>query len=202
MIINLNVKRLIIISLFTLSAFFLSLSFCYGQEMNASIVSYKAEESYLKLSDSVIKSEIAFFNIKATICQYKFPKIKVNEIVLKSCTDSSVYFEKGNIYANEIEVAILSTNQTLKPRITGIYYFRYKYVFWFPNSAINDIFYPKFCHENSRRNKPILSDCKVFQSEDKRRIYIYMLNGEGENQYEITWVIQDDEYYSRVIDVI
>ncbi|WP_315823560.1 hypothetical protein [Paraflavitalea speifideaquila] len=40
------------------------------------------------------------------------------------------------------------------------------------------------------KNKPVAVDCKAFRSADKQRVYIYMVNGEGRDRYEVTWVIQ------------
>jgi len=42
--------------------------------------------------------------------------------------------------------------------------------------------------------------CKVYLSKDKKRIYIYMMNGDGAGSYEVTWIIQNKKYKRRVID--
>ncbi|MCK4679306.1 MAG: hypothetical protein KAT48_14325 [Bacteroidales bacterium] len=195
-------RRTLISTLFAITIILLTEQVSFGQENDDNQATYKGNESFLKLPDGVVKREIAFFNIKASTSPESFPKIKVNEIFLKKCTDSFAFFEKGNIYASEIIVSIQSENIAIISRIKEVFYIHYKYGFFLPDSAINDIYDPIFCHNYTKRNKPIASDCKVFQSEDERRIYIYMLNGHGEGSYEVTWVIQDNKYYTRVIDPI
>jgi hypothetical protein len=71
----------------------------------------------------------------------------------------------------------------------------------FPPSSFTGIYEPHFCGvgKKGRLESPYN---KVFQSEDKRRIYIYMLNGEGADRYEVSWVIQDGKYCTRVIDPV
>jgi hypothetical protein len=174
----------------------------FGQENDDNRAIYKEDESFLKLPDGEIKREIASFSIKASNKLKNFQKAKVNEIPLKKCSDSFAFFEKGNIYASEIIVSIEIENTSSKSKIAYIQYLHYKYGFDLPDSVIKDIYDPIFCHSYTKSNKPIASDCKVFRSEDERRVYIYMLNGQGDRRYEVTWVIQDDRYYGRVIDVV
>ncbi len=197
-----QINRFLIIIIFAVISTSFSKQFCYGQRNQDNKIIYNKDESFLNLPDGVIKSEIAFFNLKSSDSSGYTAKIKVNKIAHKSCTDSTAFFSKGNIYIKEILVGISSENIDQKSRIKTIYYGKYKYGFVLPDSIVNDIYDPVFCHEYSKRNKPIKSDCKVYQSEDKRRVYIYMLNGKGEERYEVIWIIQDDQYYSRVIDVI
>lgn len=40
----------------------------------------------------------------------------------------------------------------------------------------------------------------VYLSDDKRKIYIYLLNKDNTGGYEVTWVIQDKQYLRRVLD--
>lgn len=37
---------------------------------------------------------------------------------------------------------------------------------------------------------------------DNGRIYIYMIAGVDRERYEVTWVIKDSKFYTRVIDPI
>jgi hypothetical protein len=72
-----------------------------------------------------------------------------------------------------------------------------------PDSAFAGIFEPKFCKTILEgKHEKTVSNCKLFWSEDKRRRYIYMINGSGESTYEVTWVIEDCKYKLRVIDKI
>lgn len=174
----------------------------FGQENDENQTTYNGNESFLKLPEGVIKNEIAFFCIKALNGKESLPIVRLNEIPLKKCSNSFVFFEKGNLYASEIIVSIYSENAAVKSKITEVKYIHYKYGFSLPDSAINDIHNSIFCTEYTKSGKPIASNCKVYQSEDEKRIYIYMLNGQGERRYEVTWVIQDNKYYTRVIDTV
>jgi len=68
-----------------------------------------------------------------------------------------------------------------------------------PATTFNDLYEPVFCKANTSSNT---SKCNsaVYLSADKRKIYIYMLNSDGSNGYEVTWVIQDKQYLRRVVD--
>ncbi|MBS1744582.1 MAG: hypothetical protein JST21_00285 [Bacteroidetes bacterium] len=67
-----------------------------------------------------------------------------------------------------------------------------------PLSAFADLYEPKFYFTDANGNKKTY--CNVYRSADKRKYYIYMLNGEGNGRYEVTWVIEDKHYLRRVVD--
>lgn len=72
---------------------------CFSQAIDT-IPDIKGEvDGFMKLNDGVIKREIAFFNIASSFTTEtdSFPKIKVNEIPLLTCTDSSASFSDSNI---------------------------------------------------------------------------------------------------------
>ena len=84
-------------------------------------------------------------------------------------------------------------------------YLHYKYQIILPDSAIAGIINPRFCINpkvNYKIGKATSTVCRVFQSPDKKRVYIYMLNGAGAEQYEVTWVINENKYYGRIIDKV
>jgi hypothetical protein len=192
----------------------------------------KGDEGFEKLKDSVLKKEIAFFTISGSINTdaVGFIKTKVNEIPLVTCTDSSAYFEKGNLYASEIIVSIHSekfdtaghkltyvdnsvpflnlidnkpfwgTDGSIpKEKIMRVRFIHVKYQLLLPESALAGLYEPNFCYREKTTGKQT-AFCKVFRSTDKRRIYIYMVNSDGAGAYEVTWVIQDSKYLTRVID--
>ncbi len=77
-----------------------------------------------------------------------------------------------------------------------------------PDSALDGIYEPNFVNYRKSKGKkkvdkfPVPSHYKILQSADKRRIYIYMVNGTGAGKYEVTWAIVDGKYYTRVVDSI
>lgn len=67
-----------------------------------------------------------------------------------------------------------------------------------PPAAYTDLYEPKLYFKDAGGNTKTY--CNVYVSPDHRKIYIYMLNGEGTGRYEVTWVIQDKHYLRRVVD--
>lgn len=175
---------------------------CIGQTNETFPDKIKNKESFIYLSDTVIRKEIALFSIKGSseTMTDSYIKPELIEIPLIRCTDSSAYFNKGNIYSSEIIVGIYSEKGVSKSRIKEVKFIHSKYLLILPDSAFKDLYNPIFCLKNTDNKKIISTNCKVFQSEDKRRVYIYMLNGEGTSRYEVTWVIKNSTYYIRIMD--
>lgn len=163
------------------------------------------KESFMNLNDSVMRKEIASFSIKGSSLAKKdsLSKVNLQEISLKKCSENFAYFEKGNLYNSEIIIDLISESESSKTKLKEIrlIYGRYGLVI-LPDSAITGIYNPKFCEKYTKREKPIKSNCKVLRSEDKRRVYIYLVNREELNPYEVIWILQDEKYYTRVIDYI
>lgn len=66
-----------------------------------------------------------------------------------------------------------------------------------PPVALSDLFEPLFMYRDGGQPK---THDGVYQSADKKTVYIYMLNKEGNGYYEVTWVIRDNAYLRRVVD--
>lgn len=67
-----------------------------------------------------------------------------------------------------------------------------------PQAAYSDLYEPQFFFTDANGKKKTY--CNVYRSADKRKYYIYMVNGSGRGRYEVTWVIQDKQYLRRVVD--
>lgn len=67
-----------------------------------------------------------------------------------------------------------------------------------PQTAFFDLYEPKLFYTDAKGKQKTF--CNVYRSPDKRKYYIYMVNGEGTGRYEVTWVIQDKKYLRRVVD--
>ena len=68
-----------------------------------------------------------------------------------------------------------------------------------PATAFFDLYEPRFCSPDASARK-IACNTRLYLSNDKRKIYIYMLNSNGKGGYEVTWIIEDKKYLRRVID--
>lgn len=161
-------------------------------------------ESWVNVQDTVIKNEVAQFSLTGA------PHRGHGEVLgaallpvkLKRCNDTFAYFDRGSIYAIEVIIDIYLTQAAANRQIEKIDLIFYKTPLVLPDSAFKGIYGPKVCTQFTRKNRPVAADCKAFQSADKRRVYIYMLNGEGQHRYEVTWVIQDRKYLTRIIDPV
>lgn len=203
-----NMRLIIIIALF-----FLAAETCYGQK----------NESYSALPESIVKREIAFF-VKAASGMLIDSSLLLTEIKLSRCSNDFVIFESGNLIALDKLISIYSKPVNLNSitltdkgklwgisedlpttQISEVRFLHYKYQLLLADSAISGLYNPKFCINPKKNNKigeATSTNCKAYQSKDKRRVYIYMLNGEGAEQYEVTWIINESNYYGRVIDKV
>jgi hypothetical protein len=68
-----------------------------------------------------------------------------------------------------------------------------------PSAAFSDLYEPRLCGPDESTGK-IACNTRLYISNDKRKIYIYMLNSSGKGGYEVTWIIEDKKYLRRVID--
>lgn len=200
---------------------------CFSQAIDT-IPDIKGEvDGFMKLNDGVIKREIAFFNIASSFTTEtdSFPKIKVNEIPLLTCTDSSASFSDSNItvqiygskfipgghkltYVKSPDASLIliddkpfweTDGEVPNEKIKSVVFRHGKYQMTLPDNAISDLYEPNFCTKN-RGTGTTTFHCKVYRSDDKKRVYIYMVNSDGAGGYEVTWVIQDSKYYTRVVD--
>ncbi len=156
-------------------------------------------------------------------------KNPLREILPWQCNDSLIIYDKGNFFGPMLYIQIRisnfdSTGHTLKYNKDQLKFIDNQ-TFWgtsgelpkrrirlceftshihkpnaIPYVAYNDLFEPELCtHTNSKKMK-FLTKCRVFQSADNKRVYIYMLNGEGTSEYEVTFIIENTQYLMRVID--
>lgn len=201
---------------------------CLGQTDETIPYTKGDDESFIKLLDGVLKREIASFNIASSFETKtdSFPKTKMNEIPLLNCTDSSATFSKGGIMVEIYSAKFDTTGHKLsydhsqrpfltlidnksfwgtdggvpKERIKSVIFTHEKYQITLPETAVAGLYEPNFCTKDQQTRKLKTIHCKVFRSDDKRRVYIYMVNSDGAGGYEVTWVIQDSKYYIRVVD--
>jgi hypothetical protein len=150
-----------------------------------------------------VKAEMLFFSIKASESGRISSNVNLRGIPLTKCSDSIAFFQIGNLRYSELMVGMESEYTDSIKNLKMIYLIYGKYgLYYLPKESFADLQYPVFCEKHTKRGKPLKYNCKVFQSEDKKRVYIYMLNGDGKNNYEVTWVIQDRKFYLRVIDSV
>jgi hypothetical protein len=211
--------------IFVLFLIFLNI-ICFGQSTEPDQDIRVNKERLLNLKDGVIKREISFFSISSAFYAMKdYPKNTVNEIPILSFTDTTAIFKKDSLlikifltrfdtightltyYKSQLRSLALidgkpffgTDGEVPRTRIKSVIFQNGKQLFRFPAYAISGLYEPNFYYRNFQDNTLQLT-CKVFQSLDKRRHYIYMQNSDGAGGYVLTWVIQDNKYLTRVID--
>jgi hypothetical protein len=159
--------------------------------------------NFKELNDEILKKEIGLFTITGG-GRSKTDSLAalLTPVKLRKCADSFLYFEKGNLYALSLLIDVTSKKTPTGTAIDEIRYVFYKPMVLLPASAFADLPDPVFCTSYSRKGKSVACNAKAFWSVDKRRVYIYMLNGKGAGRYEVTWVLTDRKYVTRVVDAV
>jgi len=163
-------------------------------------------ESLTGISDSLLKKEIASFTIKGSSF-YKadsLSKATLIEIPIRNCSDKEVHLSwstfagpvstfihlyfKGQVPDKTLDTIALVTHSHFLVR--------------FPRAAFQGLNQPNACSfsRGGKKSKFFSPYYKAFYSADKKRLYIYMLGGIGSGKYEVTWVIVEDRYYTRILD--
>ena len=163
-------------------------------------------ESLTDISDSLLKKEIASFTIKGSSF-YKadsLSKATLIEIPIRHCSDKEVHLSwstfagpvstfihlyfKGQVPDKTLDTIALVTHSHFLVR--------------FPRAAFQGLNQPNTCSfsGSGKKSKFFSPYYKAFYSADKKRLYIYMLGGIGSGKYEVTWVIIEDRYYTRILD--
>ncbi|MBI2730274.1 MAG: hypothetical protein HYX40_05925 [Sphingobacteriales bacterium] len=133
---------------------------------------------YLQFQNSTIKVKIttdAFDSTKNKISRITGHVVKIN--------NRPFYGNYGNKPTTAIkEVLVIINKDTVA----------------IPPVAYNDLFNIQFSYTDKAGIER--SKNGVYLSDDKRKIYIYLLNKDSSGGYEVTWVIQDKQYLRRVLD--
>jgi hypothetical protein len=192
---------------------------CYGQQA----------ESFFELKDEQIKKEISSFNLSGRDTTVSSALLK--EIPLYNCTSGELYFSWKStfihVYASAFDsskhsilLKDVSSSEVLidnnlawgvgdkmpNRQIDSVFFVAHAhFLVKFPAAAFRGLYEPHFCNVAQKAGKGDSINSvynRVFQSADGRRIYIYMINGEGANRYEVTWIVENSKYYGRVVDSV
>ena len=209
--------------LITLFVILFTITICNGQNLLTNID--RERESFDSLDEGLIKKDIANFNIAGGNYEHRNKLIKLNltKIPISNYNETSTRFALNGIsiyiqskpfeskkhkltYSNSDnkilelidEKPIWGTDGGLPTeRIARILCVVGQNKFVIPEVALKNLFEPNFCYNS---NSEVDCHCEVFRSLDGKRIYIYMLNGDGAGGYEVTFVIEKERYTKRVID--
>lgn len=194
-------------------------SFCFAQD---DIPTYHNKfESFAKVREQDIRNDLASFTLGGLV--ESVGKEPLASMPVTKYTDDYIEFSQDNIHVKIVSGYFDKTKHKLQ-------YYDEKYVVRIdnkpfygvdgqmpkktiesidvifgsdtvhvPKMAYADLYEPRFCANDINSGK-INCNTRVYLSNDKKRIYVYMLNSSGKGGYEVTWVIQDKKYLKRVID--
>jgi len=165
-------------------------------------------ESFENLTDTLIKKEIALFNFKGSSFLSSDSSVKkpsLREIPLRNCNGNTISLNKGNTFITLRFSPDLDNRYAGTNKLDSIFLVTHSH-YWvkIPKSAYRGLQHPLACNSDVRgkRQRFVSAFYKAFESVDRRQIYIYMIGGLDRARYEVTWIIQNDEYYGRIIDDI
>lgn len=163
----------------------------------------QTSESLADLQDSIMRKEIASFSLKgATLFKNDTStRPKLTEIPISSCKGGTINFRKGSDGVEILSRIDSATHRSMVDMVVCILHSHY--LVDIPKASYAGLYDPNISCDSIFGKKRVIfysSTCKVFASEDESRMYVYMQNGSGANRYEVTWVINREKYYTRVVD--
>ena len=179
---------------------------CFGQTDSLSI---KVDSvNFIGLSDSLIKSEIAFFTINGSVFKKtdSSSKVVLTEIPVRNCSENEVHLSLSTFTSSvSTFIHLYFKGEVSNKTLDSIFLVTHSH-FWvkFPDNSFQGLIQSNSCNfsSNGKQDKFFSPYFKAFYSEDKKRLYIYMLGGTDSNKYEVTWVVINDKYYTRIIDSV
>ena len=199
----------------------LALTWCFsGTAQELDFRDYRTKkESFTKISEKDVRADVASFaigGIDESIGKLPLPKIGVNKF-----ENNFMSFEGENIRAIITTGRFEPTKHKLtkdEDHIVKIdnkpFYGNYgdmpanhiqslivlvdKDTVAIPPAAYTDLCNVNFTYRDKSGTER--SNNGIYLSKDKRKIYVYLLNKDGQGGYEVTWVIQDKKFLRRVLD--
>jgi hypothetical protein len=174
----------------------------HGQTGNAN------SESLAGISDPLMKREIASFTITGTSF-HKSDSLSnqgLAAIPVSHCSDKEVHFSWSTFPGSvNTFIHLYFKGEIPDKSLDSIFVVTHSH-YWvkLPAKVLQGFNQSNSCHftGNGKNSKFFSPFYKAFYSGDKKRLSIYMLGGSNVSEYEVTWVIVDDKYYTRVLDNI
>ena len=177
-------------------------------------------DNFSKMMEKDIRADLSqftFAGISESLTKHKLEEVPISSVKENVITfandDVSVGVTTGNFDASKHKVTWFDNkyavkldnhafwgteNKVPKRTIVSVVAIFGRDTVIVPAAAFVDLYEPHFFYTDAKGGTKTY--CNVYRSADKRKYYIYMLNGEGAGRYEVTWVIQDKKYLRRVVD--
>ena len=177
------------------------------------------KDNFSKVREKDIRNDLASFAIAGI--EERIGKKPLKDIPARNYSGSNLLFQEGNIKVNitagifdpskhrldsvekylvKIDKKPYFGNYGSVPRytISSVTLFIDKDTIPVPQTALFDLYSPTFAYRDGGGIPKTFN--AVYLSEDKRTIYVYMLNKEDRGSYEVTWIFRDKKYLRRVVD--
>lgn len=162
-------------------------------------------ESLSNISDSAIKKEISSFSKKGKLLTNDTLHTKLVEIPISNCSERSVHWAASAFFSSiSTFIHIYFLQESSVKKIDSIFLVTHSH-FWVkvPKEAYKGLTTSASCNFTGGKKEKFFSDnYKAFYSNDKKRLYIYLLGGTDAKKYEVTWVVVNDKYWGRVMDEV
>ncbi|MBC7826780.1 MAG: hypothetical protein H7122_03465 [Chitinophagaceae bacterium] len=138
----------------------------------------KHENNFMSFESNNIK--VIITTVRFEPSQHKL--VKDEEHVVK--IDNKPYYGNyGEVPGNHIQSLIILIDKDTIP---------------VPLTAYADLCNVNFTYRDKSGTER--SNNGIYLSKDNRKVYVYLMNKDGEGGYEATWVIQDKKFLRRVLD--
>ena len=177
------------------------------------------KDNFSKVREKDIRNDLASFAIAGI--EERIGKKPLKDIPARNYSGSNLLFQEGNIKVNitagifdpskhrldsvekylvKIDKKPYFGNYGSVPRytISSVTLYIDKDTIPVPQTALFDLYSPTFAYRDGGGIPKTFN--AVYLSEDKRTIYVYMLNKEDRGSYEVTWIFRDKKYLRRVVD--
>ncbi len=201
----------------------------FGQKPMVSVHRNRSD-CWDSLKNKLYRSELACFTIEAGNHEKRDSLIAAHltRFNLEKCSDSSLFLRSGTTKVELYAMPFDTNNTKAFTVVNNAAYKNYlllirDHPFWgtdgafprkklkaiktefaktqlvLPDSAFDDLYEPNFCFLKAKQTKAYCLT-EAFYSKDRKRIYVYMLNGDGAGGYEVTFIIENKRYIGRVVD--
>ncbi len=179
----------------------------------------KKNDNFLKVREKDLRNDLATFTIAGIV--ERIGKKPLQDIPARKYTGSELLFQEGDMkvvvtagifdpskhrldsvenYLVKIDKKPYFGNYGSVPRysISSVTFIHGADTVRVPQTALFDLYSPTFAYRDGSGIPKTFN--AVYLSEDKKTIYVYMLNKENKGSYEVTWIFRDKQYLRRVVD--
>lgn len=151
-------------------------------------------------TDSIIETEIKSFTSNHGN-ELDVISSQLIEIPIYSCSEENVNFIYSPLFKNpSIHIHMYFKKNGQERYLDSIFFITHSHFqVDIPKLEFENLRQENSCNfTKTSKTETFSSDFyKAFISEDRRRIYVYMLGGTETEKYEVVWIVVNDKFHSR-----